>query len=282
MSAEAGRMRPRQADRGGPLGDPEDARGVTVPLRPELVLVSTGTTLTPAGLVASSRRVRAVGLGQAHGDPHRCQACQTQRRSAAGCTPSAPATSPTGWPAPTSPTAWTRTALGEVDHDPPPSRPPGPPEGPGRFGLGAGLPSLPPVPRCVLPSAGPAGLGAAGRVPTGIAVLSPTGMPASSGGGRPGRGRGRGRVGGKPGQHRSDRLGLLLRKAATSLAAQQLHLVREPWRPWSCPSTPAAVALAGGGLAWSWLARRIGVGVEHARLLARPPTATGAAGRVHG
>jgi hypothetical protein len=38
---------PQAGRRGGPLGDPEDARGVTVPLRPELVLVSTGTTLTP-------------------------------------------------------------------------------------------------------------------------------------------------------------------------------------------------------------------------------------------
>jgi hypothetical protein len=31
-------------------------------------------------------------------------------------------------------------------------------------------------------------------------------------------------VGGKPGQHRSDRLGLLLVKAAASLATQYLHL----------------------------------------------------------
>jgi hypothetical protein len=36
---------------------------------------------------------------------------------------------------------------------------------------------------------------------------------------------------GKPGQHLSDRLGLLLRKPAASLAAQQLHLEGEPWRP---------------------------------------------------
>jgi hypothetical protein len=35
-------------------------------------------------------------------------------------------------------------------------------------------------------------------------------------------------VGGKPGQHRSDRLGLLLVKAAAGLAAQQLHLDGEP------------------------------------------------------
>jgi hypothetical protein len=38
-------------------------------------------------------------------------------------------------------------------------------------------------------------------------------------------------VAGKPCQHRSDRLGLLLRKEAASLTAQQLHLDGEPWRP---------------------------------------------------
>jgi hypothetical protein len=77
-------------------------------------------------------------------------------------------------------------------------------------------------------------------------------------------------VAGKPRQHRSDHLGLLLRKAAASLTAQQLHLVGEPWRPQSCSSTPAA-ALAGGGgsgLARRWLGTRIGVG--HARLPAPP------------
>jgi hypothetical protein len=94
----------------------------------------------------------------------------------------------------------------------------------------------------------------------------PDGLAAGGSGGGPGRGRGRGRVAGKPGQHRSDRLGLLLRKAAASLACQQVHLVGEPWRPWSWPS-PAAATLAGGGLACRWLARRIGVGVVHARLL---------------
>jgi hypothetical protein len=77
-------------------------------------------------------------------------------------------------------------------------------------------------------------------------------------------------VGGKPGQHRCDRLGLLLVKAAASLATQQLHLDGEPWRPWSWPSR-AAAALAGGGLAGTWLGLGIGVGVVHARLLARPP-----------
>jgi hypothetical protein len=93
----------------------------------------------------------------------------------------------------------------------------------------------------------------------------------ADGGGRCGPccGRGRGRVAGKPCQHRSDRLGLLLRKEAASLTAQQLHLVGEPWRPRSWPSTTAA-ALAGGGssgLACRWLGTRIGVG--HVRLLAR-------------
>jgi hypothetical protein len=47
-------------------------------------------------------------------------------------------------------------------------------------------------------------------------------------------------VAGKPRQHRSHRLGLLLRKEAASLTAQQLHLVGEPWRPRSRPSTTAA------------------------------------------
>jgi hypothetical protein len=62
--------------------------------------------------------------------------------------------------------------------------------------------------------------------------------------------------------------------------AQQLHLVGEPWRPRSWPSTTAA-ALAGGGssgLACRWLGTRIGVGPV--RLLARPSTAVGTAGRV--
>jgi len=104
--------------------------------------------------------------------------------------------------------------------------------------------------------------------------------PAVGGCHRPCCGSGRGRVGGKPGQHRSDRLGLLLRKEAASLTAQQLHLVGEPWWPRSWPSTTAA-ALAGGGssgLACRWLGTRIGVG--HVRLLARPSTAVGTAGRV--
>ena len=96
------------------------------------------------------------------------------------------------------------------------------------------------------------------------------GRPAGGvGGRRPGRGSGGGRVGGKPCQHRGDRLGLLLRKEAASLATQQVHLDGEPWRPRSWPSTAAAV-LTAGGLACRWLAPRIGVGVVHARLLARP------------
>lgn len=113
--------------------------------------------------------------------PHRRQACQTQRRTAAGCTPNArPCDLPTGRPAPTSPTACTRTALGSVDHDPPPSRMPGPPEDPGRFGVSVGPPPLPPVPRSVLPSAGAAELGWAGRVPVRVAVLCPPGLPVAA------------------------------------------------------------------------------------------------------
>ncbi len=135
---------------------------------------------------------------------------------------------------------------------------------PGAFRLNATVP--PPVPRCVLPSAGPAELGGAGRVPVRVAVLCPPGLPTAVAAG-PVVAVGHGRVGGKPRQHRSDRLGLLLRKPAASLTAQQLHLVGEPRRPWSWPSTTAA-ALAGGGLACRWCGPRIGVG--HARLLARP------------
>jgi len=86
-------------------------------------------------------------------------------------------------------------------------------------------------------------------------------------------------VGGKPGQHRSDRLGLLLVKAAAGLTAQQLHLDGEPWRPWSWPSR-AAAALAGGGLVGGWRGPRR-VGVVHARLLAHP-AAAGIAGEFHG
>jgi hypothetical protein len=103
----------------------------------------------------------------------------------------------------------------------------------------------------------PAGLSEAGRVPAGIAVLCPTGLP--SGGGRgPCCGSGRGRVAGKPGQHRSDRLGLLLVKAAAGLTAQQLHLDSEPWRPWSWPSR--AAALASGGLMGGWRGPKEGRG----------------------
>jgi hypothetical protein len=124
------------------------------------------------------------------------------------------------------------------------------------------------------PSAGPAGLGGAGRVPAGIAVRCPTACRR----GWPLRTLLRqwgGRVAGKPGQHRSDRLGLLLVKAAASLTAQQLHLDGEPWRPRSWPSSPTA-GLAGGALAGRWCGPRIRVG--HTWLLARPATAlTGAA-----
>jgi hypothetical protein len=73
-------------------------------------------------------------------------------------------------------------------------------------------------------------------------------------------------VGGKPGQHRRDRLGLLLVKAAASLAAQHLHLDGEPWWPRSWPSR-ATAAVTGGGLAGGWGGLRR-VGVVHARLLA--------------
>ena len=68
-------------------------------------------------------------------------------------------------------------------------------------------------------------------------------------------GSGRGRVAGKPCQHHSDRLGLLLRKEAASLTAQQLHLVvnrggpgrgrRPRRRPWLAA---AAAGLRAGGL----------------------------------
>ena len=137
----------------------------------------------PTDLLAplrSAGRVKAIRLRQAPGAPHPRHACQTQRRTAAGCTPSARATSPTGRPAPTSPTAWTRTAVGSVYRDPPPSTLPGLPGWPGRFGLGVGAPPLPPVLVCVLAPAAPAGLGGTGRVPVGIAGLCPTGLPIAA------------------------------------------------------------------------------------------------------
>jgi hypothetical protein len=78
-------------------------------------------------------------------------------------------------------------------------------------------------------------------------------------------------VSGKPRQHFSDRLDLLLRKAAAGLTAQQPDFDGEPWRPRSRPSRPTAAlaaGLSGGGLACMRLGSRIGV--VHAQLLARP------------
>jgi hypothetical protein len=117
------------------------------------------------------------------------------------------AISPTGRPAPSSPTAWTRTAVGEVDHDPPPSRPPGPPDWPGACCLGVDAPPRPPVPLCVLAPADPAGLGRAGRIPVGVAVVCPTGLPmaavADPAAGQPLAGPASGRDAGRPAAARS-------------------------------------------------------------------------------
>jgi hypothetical protein len=138
----------------------------------------------------------------------------------------------------------------------------------------------PPRPRLRAPIRWPCWARRAGRVPAGIAVRCPTACRWR----RWRRARSRqgpwAGVGGKQGQQRSDRLGLL-RKAAASLTAQQPHLVGEPWRPRSWPSTTAAALVggsSGGGLAPRWLGTRIGIG--HGRLLARPSTAVGTAGRV--
>jgi hypothetical protein len=150
--------------------------------------------------------------------PRLCQACQTQRRTAAGCTPSARATSPTGRPAPTSPSAWTRTAVGELGHYPPPSRLAGPPEGPGAFCLGLACPRARPSSAAGARRTHGARRRRSGRGRRRCAL--PDGRVDGSGRSC----RGSGRVGGKPGQHRSDRLGLLLVKAAASLATQYLHL----------------------------------------------------------
>ena len=118
----------------------------------------------------------------------------------------------------------------------------------------------PTLPRPRLRASGrcPAGLSGAGRVPAGSVRRGPC------------CGSGRGRVAGKPGQHRSDRLALLLVKAAAGLSAQRPHLDGDPSRPWSRPSSPAA-GLAGGALAGRWCGPRIWVG--HGSLLARPATA---------
>jgi hypothetical protein len=159
---------------------PKTPRGVMAPLRPALALVPPALPCPLLALIAITREGQAVRLGQAHAVPHSCQACQTQRRSAAGCTPKTRATSPTGQPAPTSPTACTRTDLGSVHHDPPPSRPPRPPGWPEASELGVGPPPLPPVPRCVLLPAAHAGCGRASRVPVRVAGLCSTGMPAAA------------------------------------------------------------------------------------------------------
>jgi hypothetical protein len=77
------------------------------------------------------------------------------------------------------------------------------------------------------------------------------------------------RVAGKPCQHRSDRLGLLPRKEAASLTAQQLHLVGEPWRPRSWPSTTvAALAAAAAGSRAGGVGQGSGLGM-YGSLLAR-------------
>jgi hypothetical protein len=89
-------------------------------------------------------------------------------------------------------------------------------------------PTPPPFSAAYSPSAGPAGLGGAGRVPAGIAVRCPTACRRGEWPLRTLLRQWGGRVVGKPCQHRSDRLGLLLVKAAASLTAQQLHLDGEP------------------------------------------------------
>jgi hypothetical protein len=61
-------------------------------------------------------------------------------------------------------------------------------------------PTPAPVFGCVLPSAGPAGLGGAGRVPAGIAVLCPTGLPSGVAAADPAAAVG---VGGWPASHTS-------------------------------------------------------------------------------
>jgi hypothetical protein len=77
--------------------------GVTVPLRPELVLVSPGATSPLLALVAISRRVRAVGLRQVHGGPPPMPRLPDPAAQRRWCTPSARATSPTAGPPPPAP-----------------------------------------------------------------------------------------------------------------------------------------------------------------------------------
>jgi hypothetical protein len=235
------------------------------PLRPALALVPPALPCPLLALIAITREGQAVRLGQAHAVPHSCQACQTQRRSAAGCTPKTRATSPTGQPAPTSPTACTRTDLGSVHHDPPPSRPPRPPGWPEASDLGVGPPPLPPVPRCVLLPAAHAGCGRASRVPVRVAGLCSTGMPAAAA--DPAAAGG---VGGWAASQASTAAIASVcswSRRRPASPAQQLRLDGEPWRPWSWPSR-AAAALAGGGLVGGWRGPRR-VGEVHARLLAR-------------
>jgi hypothetical protein len=57
------------------------------------------------------------------------------------------------------------------------ARPPGRPEA---SNVGVDPPPLPPVPRCVLAPAAPAGLGRTGRLPVRVAVLCATGVPTAA------------------------------------------------------------------------------------------------------
>jgi hypothetical protein len=142
----------------------------------------------------------------------------------------------------------------------------GPPGRPGPLGSGADHPA-PVRPHLRAGARCPAGLGGAGPVPVGIAVVCPTSLSMGAVAAAPTAARAW--AGGRQAMPAPQRLPcLLLHKVAADLASQQLHLVGEPGRPWSWPSTPAA-APVGGGPVGRWLGPRIGW-YMHGSVLAPP------------
>jgi hypothetical protein len=200
-------------------------------------------TLSSGGALDEHRRRGGLGLCdrvRPMAVSHPRQACQTQRRSATGCTSSGPCDLPnrparTHQPQPPGPEPLSERST-TTRH------PPGCPACPRARPVGPGCRRIPASarPRCVLAPTPLPGSAGAGRVPVRIAVVCPPACrwrrwPPTL------RGSGRGTAGGMPCQHRGDRLSLFpLKAAATSLASRQVHFVGEPRRPW-----PAAGPRAG-------------------------------------
>jgi hypothetical protein len=142
--------------------------------------VSSGATPPLWASLRSAGRVGAVGLRQVHGGPPPAPGLPDPAAHRRRVHAQRPGDLPHRLARPhqphrLDPNRWRRARPRPATAEA--ARPTG---GPGAFCLGVGPPPLPPVPRCVLPSAGPAELGWAGRVPVGIAVLCPTGLPVAS------------------------------------------------------------------------------------------------------